>query len=58
VKRIDSVTVSERNSIPTVTSALPVEDGVFEVLDLMDFIIYDLDHYSANGFEQEQNVND
>jgi ribose-phosphate pyrophosphokinase len=40
------------NSIPTVTSDLPVEDGVFEVLDLMDLIIYDLDHYSANGFER------
>ena len=35
------------NSIPTVTDQLPVEDGVFEVLDLMDLIISDLDHYSS-----------
>jgi len=35
------------NSIPTVASDLPVEDGVFEVLDLMDLIINDLDHYSS-----------
>jgi ribose-phosphate pyrophosphokinase len=34
------------NSIPTVTDSLPVKDGVFEVLDLMDLIICDLDHYS------------
>ena len=39
------------NSIPTVTDSLPVEDGVFEVLDLMELIISDLDHYSTNGFE-------
>jgi phosphoribosylpyrophosphate synthetase len=42
------------NSIPTVTESLPEDDGVFEVLDLMDLIIHDLDHYSANGFEQKQ----
>lgn len=35
------------NSIPTVTDKLPVHDGVFEVLDLMDLIICDLDHYSC-----------
>ena len=35
------------NSIPTVTDKLPVEDGIFEVLDLMDLIISDLDHYSS-----------
>ena len=35
------------NSIPTVTDKLPVEDGVFEVLDLMDLIINDLDHFSS-----------
>lgn len=35
------------NSIPTVTDRLPVEDGVFEVLDLMELIISDLDHYSS-----------
>lgn len=34
------------NSIPTVTNSLP-DDGVFEVLDLMDLIITDLDHYSS-----------
>lgn len=39
------------NSIPTVSNRLPVENGVFEVLDLMDLIIYDLDHYGANRFE-------
>lgn len=38
------------NSIPTVTDQLPVEDGVFEVLDLMDIIINDLDHFSTNGY--------
>lgn len=36
------------NSIPTVTDQLPVKDGVFEILDLMDLIINDLDHYSSN----------
>jgi len=36
------------NSIPTVTDKLPVEDGIFEVLDLMDLIINDLDHFSTN----------
>ena len=36
------------NSIPTVTDNLPVEDGVFEVLDLMPQIICDLDHYSCS----------
>jgi ribose-phosphate pyrophosphokinase len=36
------------NSMPSVTKCLPVEeDGVFEVLDLMDLIIDDLDHYSS-----------
>lgn len=35
------------NSIPTVTNHLPVEDGVFEVLDLMEVIINDLDHFSS-----------
>eukprot|EP00547_Thalassionema_nitzschioides_P009824 CAMPEP_0194229792 /NCGR_PEP_ID=MMETSP0156-20130528/44073_1 /TAXON_ID=33649 /ORGANISM="Thalassionema nitzschioides, Strain L26-B" /LENGTH=328 /DNA_ID=CAMNT_0038962351 /DNA_START=142 /DNA_END=1128 /DNA_ORIENTATION=+ len=35
------------NSIPTVTNKLPVEDGIFEVLDLMDLIINDLDHFST-----------
>lgn len=37
------------NFIPTVTDKLPVEDGIFEVLDLMDLIINDLDHYSSGG---------
>ena len=41
------------NSIPTVTDSLPEDDGVFEVLDLMDLVIHDLDHYSASGFEQK-----
>lgn len=35
------------NSIPTVTDKLPVEDGIFEVLDLMSLIIKDLDHFSS-----------
>eukprot|EP00546_Thalassionema_frauenfeldii_P009885 CAMPEP_0178919072 /NCGR_PEP_ID=MMETSP0786-20121207/14214_1 /TAXON_ID=186022 /ORGANISM="Thalassionema frauenfeldii, Strain CCMP 1798" /LENGTH=332 /DNA_ID=CAMNT_0020592923 /DNA_START=223 /DNA_END=1221 /DNA_ORIENTATION=- len=35
------------NSIPTVTDQLPVEDGIFEVFDLMDLIVHDLDHYST-----------
>jgi phosphoribosylpyrophosphate synthetase len=35
------------NSIPTVTDQLPVKDGVFEVLDLMELIISDLDHFSS-----------
>jgi phosphoribosylpyrophosphate synthetase len=35
------------NSIPTVTDTLPTKDGVFEVLDLMDLIICDLDHFSC-----------
>jgi phosphoribosylpyrophosphate synthetase len=34
------------NSIPTVTDSLP-DDGVFEVLDLMELIINDVDHYSS-----------
>lgn len=38
------------NSIPTVTDLLPVQDGVFEVLDLMDLIINDLDHFSTSDF--------
>jgi phosphoribosylpyrophosphate synthetase len=37
------------NSIPTVTNHLPVEDGVFEVLDLMDLIINDVDHFYTTG---------
>mmetsp|Transcript_20087 Transcript_20087/g.46778 ORF Transcript_20087/g.46778 Transcript_20087/m.46778 type:complete len:484 (-) Transcript_20087:78-1529(-) len=37
------------NSIPTVTDALPVEEGIFEVLDLMDLIIHDLDHYGSSA---------
>ena len=37
------------NSIPTVTQVLPVQDGIFHVLDLMDLIIRDLDHYSSCG---------
>ena len=40
------------NSIPTVTEKLPVEDGVFEILDLMDLIINDLDHFHTNGFDK------
>ena len=36
------------NSMPSVTKCLPLEDdGIFEVLDLMDLIIDDLDHYSS-----------
>ena len=35
------------NSIPTVTDMLPVTDGIFEVLDLMNLIINDLDHFSS-----------
>ena len=35
------------NSIPTVTDKLPVKDGIFEVLDLMNLIINDLDHFSS-----------
>ena len=35
------------NSMPSVTKCLPVDDGIFEVLDLMDLIIDDLDHYSS-----------
>ena len=35
------------NSVPTVVGELPVENGVFEVLDLMDMIVTDLDQYSA-----------
>ena len=34
------------NSVPTVTNQLPVQDGIFEVLDLMDLIIEDLDDYN------------
>mmetsp|Transcript_3648 Transcript_3648/g.4854 ORF Transcript_3648/g.4854 Transcript_3648/m.4854 type:complete len:391 (+) Transcript_3648:72-1244(+) len=37
------------NSIPTVTDKLPVEDGIFQVLDLMDLIIHDVDHYSTKA---------
>mmetsp|Transcript_102398 Transcript_102398/g.153464 ORF Transcript_102398/g.153464 Transcript_102398/m.153464 type:complete len:372 (-) Transcript_102398:117-1232(-) len=35
------------NSIPTVTAKLPVDDGIFEVLDLTGLIINDLDHFSS-----------
>lgn len=35
------------NSIPTVTDKLPVDDGIFEVLDLMGLIMNDLDHFSS-----------
>ena len=41
------------NSIPTVTDKLPEKDGVFEVLDLMDLIINDLDHFHTNGFDKK-----
>lgn len=41
------------NSIPTVTGNLPVADGTFEVLDLMDLIINDLDHYSSDGYKTQ-----
>ena len=34
------------NSIPTVTDRLP-KSGPFEVLDLMELVINDLDHYSS-----------
>jgi phosphoribosylpyrophosphate synthetase len=40
------------NSIPTVTDLLPVEDGIFEVLDLMELIINDLDHFQTHGFDR------
>ena len=40
------------NSIPTVTEKLPTEDGIFEVMDLLDLIVHDLDHFSSNGFEK------
>lgn len=33
------------NSIPTVTNYLPEQDGVFEVLDMMELIINDIDHF-------------
>jgi ribose-phosphate pyrophosphokinase len=36
------------NSIPTVTDKLPVKDDIFEVLDLMELIINDLDHFQTN----------
>jgi len=35
------------NSIPTVTDKLPEKDGIFEVLDLLDLIVDDLDHYNS-----------
>jgi len=35
------------NSIPTVTNTLPIKDSIFEVLDLKNIIIHDLDHYSS-----------
>jgi len=38
------------NSIPTVTEILPTNDGVFEVLDLMDLIIHDLDNFHSSDF--------
>ncbi len=34
------------NSVPTITDKLPVENGVFEVLDLLDTIVDDLDSFS------------
>lgn len=34
------------NSIPTVTNNLPVEDGIFEALDMTEAIVSDLDEYS------------
>lgn len=37
------------NSIPTVTDKLPVKDGIFEVLDIMELVINDLDHFQTNG---------
>lgn len=40
------------NSIPTVTETLPTQDGVFEVLDLMDLIINDLDNFHTHGFNR------
>lgn len=36
------------NSTPTVTDLLPIEDGVFEVLDLMELIFNDVDHFHTN----------
>ena len=36
------------DSIPTITSQLPVHDGVFEVLEMMELIVNDLDHYGSN----------
>jgi hypothetical protein len=36
------------DSIPTVAKQLPIEDGVFEVLELMELIVTDLDHYGTN----------
>jgi ribose-phosphate pyrophosphokinase len=36
------------DSIPTVTKQLPIEDDVFEVLELMELIVNDLDHYGTN----------
>jgi ribose-phosphate pyrophosphokinase len=35
------------DSIPTVTRQLPVEDGVFEVLEMTESIVNDLDHYGS-----------
>lgn len=35
------------NSIPTVTDHLPVHDGIFEVLDLMELLMNDLDHFHS-----------
>ncbi|KAI2506674.1 ribose phosphate diphosphokinase [Fragilaria crotonensis] len=35
------------NSIPPVANSLPVQDGIFEILDLRAIIIDDLDHFSS-----------
>mmetsp|Transcript_28746 Transcript_28746/g.32217 ORF Transcript_28746/g.32217 Transcript_28746/m.32217 type:complete len:418 (+) Transcript_28746:58-1311(+) len=35
------------NSIPTVTDKLPEKEGIFEVLDLLELIVNDLDHYNS-----------
>lgn len=40
------------NSIPTVTGEIPT-DSIFEVLDLTELIVYDLDHYHANDFDKQ-----
>jgi phosphoribosylpyrophosphate synthetase len=35
------------NSIPPVTNTLPIQDGIFEILNLQNIIIDDLDHFSS-----------